>query len=93
VTDRAALVCAPERRDKEMSKSEFRLTGVVDILALPRVNCGCRQLKRSALGKATLTGPIDATQQWLRRNNLTMDDIDVVEINEAFRLGDHRLGA
>jgi acetyl-CoA C-acetyltransferase len=31
-----------------------------------------------------LTGPIDATQRLLERNNLTMDDIDVVEINEAF---------
>ena len=31
-----------------------------------------------------LTGPIPATQQILERNGLTMDDIDVVEINEAF---------
>ena len=31
-----------------------------------------------------LTGPIDVTQQLLRRNSLTIDDIDVVEINEAF---------
>src|SRR5215207_519861 len=31
-----------------------------------------------------LTGPIPATQQILERNNLTFDDIDVVEINEAF---------
>jgi acetyl-CoA C-acetyltransferase len=31
-----------------------------------------------------LTGPIPATQQILERNNLTLDDIDVVEINEAF---------
>jgi acetyl-CoA C-acetyltransferase len=31
-----------------------------------------------------LTGPIPATQQILERNNLTIDDIDVVEINEAF---------
>jgi acetyl-CoA C-acetyltransferase len=31
-----------------------------------------------------LTGPIDATQRLLDRNNLTYDDIDVVEINEAF---------
>jgi acetyl-CoA C-acetyltransferase len=31
-----------------------------------------------------LTGPIDATQLLLRRNHLAMDDIDVVEINEAF---------
>jgi acetyl-CoA C-acetyltransferase len=31
-----------------------------------------------------LTGPIDATQQLLERNSMTMDDIGVVEINEAF---------
>ena len=31
-----------------------------------------------------LTGPIDATRLLFERNGLTMDDIDVVEINEAF---------
>jgi len=31
-----------------------------------------------------LTGPIDATQHLLACNNLTMADIDIVEINEAF---------
>jgi acetyl-CoA acetyltransferase family protein len=31
-----------------------------------------------------LTGPIPATQRILDRNGLTIDDIDVVEINEAF---------
>jgi acetyl-CoA C-acetyltransferase len=31
-----------------------------------------------------LTGPIDATNRLLERNKMTMDDIDVVEINEAF---------
>jgi len=31
-----------------------------------------------------LTGPIDATQRLLERTGLTMDDIDTVEINEAF---------
>jgi acetyl-CoA C-acetyltransferase len=31
-----------------------------------------------------LTGPIDATQHLLKRNNLAMGDIDIVEINEAF---------
>ncbi|MCU1353419.1 MAG: putative acetyl-CoA acyltransferase [Acidimicrobiales bacterium] len=31
-----------------------------------------------------LTGPIDATQRLLARTGLTMDDIDVTEINEAF---------
>jgi acetyl-CoA C-acetyltransferase len=31
-----------------------------------------------------LTGPIDATQRLLERSGKSMDDIDVVEINEAF---------
>jgi len=31
-----------------------------------------------------LTGPIPATQKLLERNKMTMDDIDLVEINEAF---------
>jgi acetyl-CoA C-acetyltransferase len=31
-----------------------------------------------------LIGPIDATQRMLRRTGLTLDDIDLVEINEAF---------
>jgi acetyl-CoA acetyltransferase family protein len=31
-----------------------------------------------------LTGPIPATQKLLERNRMSMDDIDLVEINEAF---------
>jgi acetyl-CoA acetyltransferase family protein len=31
-----------------------------------------------------LTGPIPATQQLLRRNGMTIDDVDLIEINEAF---------
>ncbi|HEV7918999.1 MAG TPA: thiolase family protein [Solirubrobacterales bacterium] len=31
-----------------------------------------------------LTGPIPATQQILERNNMTINDIDLIEINEAF---------
>jgi acetyl-CoA C-acetyltransferase len=31
-----------------------------------------------------LTGPIPATQQLLERSGLTIDDIDLFEINEAF---------
>ncbi|MFM8889168.1 MAG: thiolase family protein [Solirubrobacterales bacterium] len=31
-----------------------------------------------------LTGPIPATQKLLERNSMTIDDIDLVEINEAF---------
>src|SRR5262249_33219631 len=31
-----------------------------------------------------LTGPIPATQRLLDRNKLTLDDVDVIEVNEAF---------
>ena len=31
-----------------------------------------------------LTGPIPATRKLLERNRMTMDDIDLIEINEAF---------
>ena len=31
-----------------------------------------------------LTGPIDATQRLLSRNNMKIDQIDVFEVNEAF---------
>ncbi len=31
-----------------------------------------------------LTGPIPATRRILQRNGMTLDDIDVIEINEAF---------
>src|SRR5918993_1019480 len=31
-----------------------------------------------------LTGPIDATQRLMQRNNMTVDQIDVFEVNEAF---------
>jgi acetyl-CoA acyltransferase len=31
-----------------------------------------------------LTGPIPATQKLLERNRMTLDDVDVIEINEAF---------
>jgi len=31
-----------------------------------------------------LTGPIDATQRLLERNNVSIDDIDTFEVNEAF---------
>ena len=31
-----------------------------------------------------LTGPIEATHHLLERNSMSMNDIDVVEINEAF---------
>jgi acetyl-CoA C-acetyltransferase len=31
-----------------------------------------------------LTGPIDATRRILGRNGMTIDDVDVIEVNEAF---------
>jgi acetyl-CoA C-acetyltransferase len=31
-----------------------------------------------------LTGPIEATRRLLKRNGLTVDDVDLFEINEAF---------
>jgi acetyl-CoA acetyltransferase len=31
-----------------------------------------------------LTGPIPATRKILERNGLTIDDLDVIEVNEAF---------
>jgi acetyl-CoA acetyltransferase len=31
-----------------------------------------------------LTGPIPPTRKLLERNGMTMDDIDLVEVNEAF---------
>ena len=31
-----------------------------------------------------LTGPIPATRKILERNGMTMDDLDLIEINEAF---------
>jgi acetyl-CoA acyltransferase len=31
-----------------------------------------------------LTGPIPATQRILHRNGMTVDDLDLIEINEAF---------
>ena len=31
-----------------------------------------------------LTGPIPATRKILERNGMTIDDIDLIEINEAF---------
>jgi acetyl-CoA acetyltransferase len=31
-----------------------------------------------------LTGPIPATEKLLARNGMTIDDIDLIEINEAF---------
>ena len=31
-----------------------------------------------------LTGPIPATRKILERNGLTIDDLDLIEVNEAF---------
>ena len=31
-----------------------------------------------------LTGPIPATRKILERNGMTIDDLDLIEVNEAF---------
>ena len=40
-----------------------------------------------------LTGPIPATRKLLERNGMTIGDIDLIEINEAFAPGRRRLAA
>ena len=40
-----------------------------------------------------LTGPIPATRKLLERNGMTIDDIDLFEINEAFAPGRRRVAA
>ena len=40
-----------------------------------------------------LTGPIPATRKLLERNGMTIDDIDLIEINEAFAPGRRRVEA
>ena len=40
-----------------------------------------------------LEGPIPATRKILERNGMSIDDIDLFEVNEAFAVGDRRLAA
>lgn len=55
-----------------------------DELGLPRRARVVDQVTLGVDPVTMLTGPIPATEKILRRNGLTIDDIDVIEINEAF---------
>ena len=44
----------------------------------------CTSRSRATIRRLMLTAPIPATQKVLARAGLTLDDIDLVEINEAF---------
>jgi acetyl-CoA C-acetyltransferase len=66
----AAVVVMSDSRAKEL-----------DILPLARiVASGVSALNPEIMG----LGPIEASRQALKRANMTIDDIDLVEINEAF---------
>ncbi len=66
----AAVVVMSDTRAKELG-----ITPLARIVA-----SGVSQLNPEIMG----LGPIEASRQALKRANLTMDDIDLVEINEAF---------
>ncbi len=65
----AVLLASPERAAELGLKARGRI--------LDSVLVGCDP-------EMMLTGPIPATQKLLARTGLTMDDIDIFEINEAF---------
>ena len=66
----AAVVVMSERRAKEL--------GIKPIARI--VSTGVSALEPEFMG----LGPIDASQQAMKRAKMTIDDIDIVEINEAF---------
>jgi acetyl-CoA C-acetyltransferase len=66
----SAMLLMSERKANELG-----------IQALARITDSCLVGSDPAL---MLTGPIEATRLLLDRNNLTISNIDVVEINEAF---------
>ena len=66
----AAVVVMSDTRAKELG-----ITPLARIVA-----SGVSQLNPEIMG----LGPIEACRQALKRANMTMDDIDLVEINEAF---------
>jgi acetyl-CoA C-acetyltransferase len=66
----AAVVVMSDRRAKEL--------GIKPIARV--VSTGLSALEPEFMG----LGPIDASKQALKRAGMTIDDIDVVEINEAF---------
>jgi acetyl-CoA acetyltransferase family protein len=66
----AAVMIASERKVKELNlKPRARIVDQVIVGSEPVI---------------MLTGPIPATQKVLKRSGLTIDDIDLIEINEAF---------
>lgn len=65
----AVLLASPEKADKLGLKKRARLVARVVVGSDPDL---------------TLTGPIPATQKVLQKTGLTISDIDVIEINEAF---------
>ena len=66
----AALLLASEKAVKELGlKKRARIVTRVVVGSDPRL---------------TLTGPIPATQKALEKSGLSLDDIDLIEINEAF---------
>jgi acetyl-CoA C-acetyltransferase len=61
-----------------MSASKAKDLGLAPLATIVDINLvGCDPV-------LMLEGPIPATEQLLARNKMTIDDLDVVEINEAF---------
>jgi acetyl-CoA acyltransferase len=65
----AVLLMTPEKADEYGLKPRARVIDQTTVGVDPVI---------------MLTGPIPATQKLLERNSMTMNDIDLVEINEAF---------
>jgi acetyl-CoA acetyltransferase family protein len=65
----AVLVTTPEKADELGLKPRAKIVDQLTVGVDPVI---------------MLTGPIPATQKILERNSMKMDDIDLVEINEAF---------
>ena len=61
-----------------MSDTRARELGITPLARI--VSTGLTQLEPEYMG----LGPIEASRQALRRANMTIDDIDILEINEAF---------
>jgi acetyl-CoA C-acetyltransferase len=61
-----------------MSDTKARELGVTPLARI--VSTGVTALSPEIMG----LGPVEATRQALRRANMTIDDVDLVEINEAF---------
>ena len=61
-----------------MSDTKAKQLGITPLARI--VACGVSALNPEIMG----LGPIEASRQALERANMTIDDIDLVEINEAF---------